>query len=48
VKQCPKNNPTIENEDVAGVFIFSYEGSGMAGLEVYKTRGSTNNESFKI
>jgi len=33
---------------VAGVFIFGYKRSGMAGVEVYKTGRSTSDESFKI
>jgi len=47
-KQHPANNPTIKKKDVAGVFIFGHERSGVAGLDVYKTRRSTNDESFKI
>jgi len=42
------NNPTIENEDVAGFFIFGHKRLGVAGLKVYETRGSTNDKSFEI
>jgi len=42
------NYMTIENENMAGVFIFSYDRSGMAGFEVYKAGGPANNKIFEI
>jgi len=43
-----KNDPTVENGDVEEVFNFGHKRPGLAGVEIYETRRTTNDKDFEI
>ena len=47
-KQPTKNDLTVDNGDVQEVSNFGYIRSCLAGVEIYKTRYTTNDKVFEI